>query len=75
MQEAFVTNYGLQCGFCTPGMIMTSLDLLARNPDPTDEEIRENLAGNLCMCTGYMQIVKAVRAAAAAVRGEAPIPG
>jgi len=74
MQEAFVANYGLQCGYCTPGMIMTSLDLLARNPDPTDDEIRENLAGNLCMCTGYMQIVKAVRAAAAAVRGEPAIP-
>jgi aerobic carbon-monoxide dehydrogenase small subunit len=71
LQEAFVANYGLQCGYCTPGMVMTSLDLLARNPDPTDEEIRENLAGNLCMCTGYMQIVKAVRAAAAAMRSEA----
>ena len=75
VQEAFVANYGLQCGYCTPGMIMTSLDLLARNSDPTDDEIRQNLAGNLCMCTGYMQIVKAVRAAAAAVRGEPAAAG
>jgi carbon-monoxide dehydrogenase small subunit len=70
LQEAFVTNYGLQCGYCTPGMIMTSLDLLSHNPDPTEQEIREALSGNLCMCTGYMQIVKSIQAAAAALRAE-----
>ena len=68
LQEAFVQHYGLQCGYCTPGMIMTSLDLLAHNPDPTDQEIREALSGNLCMCTGYMQIVQAIQAAAVALR-------
>jgi aerobic carbon-monoxide dehydrogenase small subunit len=70
LQEAFVQNYGLQCGYCTPGMIMTSMDLLSHNPDPSEQEIREALSGNLCMCTGYMQIVKSIQAAAAALRGE-----
>ena len=71
VQRAFVENHGLQCGFCTPGMILTSLDLLSRHPDPSEEQIRQGLAGNLCMCTGYVQIVNAVRAAAAALREQA----
>jgi len=66
VQEAFWEHHGLQCGYCTPGMIMASADLLKRNPDPSEEEVREALAGNLCRCTGYHNIVKAVRAAAAA---------
>jgi len=66
MQQAFHENHALQCGFCTPGMIMQSIDLLADNPDPDDEAIRHGLEGNLCRCTGYQNIVKAVRAAAAA---------
>jgi carbon-monoxide dehydrogenase small subunit len=66
MQQAFHENHALQCGYCTPGMIMQSIDLLADNPDPTDEEVRHGLEGNLCRCTGYQNIVKAVRAAAAA---------
>ena len=61
MQEAFWENHALQCGYCTPGMIMASADLLARNPDPSEEEIRHALEGNLCRCTGYHNIVKAVR--------------
>ena len=69
MQEAFWTQHGLQCGFCTPGMIMSALDLIARNPDPSDEEIRLGIEGNICRCTGYENIVKAVTVAAAAVRG------
>jgi carbon-monoxide dehydrogenase small subunit len=64
LQEAFWNNHGLQCGFCTPGMIMAAADLLARNPDPSEEEIRHGLEGNLCRCTGYQNIVKAVRDAA-----------
>ncbi|NUR96093.1 MAG: (2Fe-2S)-binding protein [Kribbellaceae bacterium] len=64
MQQAFHENHALQCGFCTPGMIMQSIDLLAGNPDPTDEDIRLGIEGNLCRCTGYQNIVKAVRAAA-----------
>lgn len=64
IQEAFVQNYGLQCGYCTPGMIMASYALLQNNRNPTEEEIRKGLEGNLCMCTGYMQIVEAVKAAA-----------
>jgi carbon-monoxide dehydrogenase small subunit len=69
MQEAFWTQHGLQCGFCTPGMIMSALDLIRRNPDPTEEEIRLGIEGNICRCTGYENIVKAVTVAAAAVRG------
>jgi aerobic carbon-monoxide dehydrogenase small subunit len=65
MQQAFHENHALQCGYCTPGMIMQSIDLLADNPDPTDEEVRQGLEGNLCRCTGYQNIIKAVRAAAA----------
>jgi len=64
MQEAFWEKHGLQCGYCTPGMIMASTDLLNRNPDPSEHEIREALAGNLCRCTGYHNIVKAVQEAA-----------
>ena len=64
VQEAFVKNYALQCGYCTPGMVITSHALLQNNPSPSDEEIRKALAGNLCMCTGYVQIVDAVKAAA-----------
>jgi carbon-monoxide dehydrogenase small subunit len=69
VQKAFHENHGLQCGFCTPGMIMASVDLLKENADPTDEEVREGIEGNLCRCTGYQNIVKAVRAAAADMRG------
>jgi aerobic carbon-monoxide dehydrogenase small subunit len=64
VQEAFVKHYAFQCGYCTPGMVMTSHALLQSNPDPTEEDIRKALAGNLCMCTGYVQIVEAVRDAA-----------
>jgi carbon-monoxide dehydrogenase small subunit len=64
LQEAFWANHGLQCGYCTPGMIMASADLLARNSDPSEGEVREALAGNLCRCTGYHNIVKAVLSAA-----------
>ena len=64
VQEAFVKNYAFQCGYCTPGMVMTSYALLKNNPNPSDEEIRKGLAGNLCMCTGYVQIVDAVKEAA-----------
>ena len=64
VQQAFSACHGLQCGFCTPGMIMASVDLLRRHPDPTDEQITEGLAGNLCRCTGYVNIVAAVKTAA-----------
>jgi len=64
MQEAFWNEHGLQCGFCTPGMIMTSKQLLERNPNPSEQEIRHGLEGNLCRCTGYQHIVNAVKAAA-----------
>jgi len=66
MQEAFHDNHGLQCGYCTPGMIMAACDLLKHNPNPTETEIREGIEGNLCRCTGYQNIVRAVQAAAAA---------
>ena len=69
MQEAFRENHGLQCGFCTPGMVMSALDLVARNPDPSDTEVREWLEGNLCRCTGYHNIVKSILAGASAMRG------
>jgi len=68
MQEAFREHHGLQCGFCTPGMIMSVLDLVQQNPDPSEKEIREWLEGNLCRCTGYQNIVRAVRAGAQAMR-------
>jgi carbon-monoxide dehydrogenase small subunit len=64
LQDAFWEKHGLQCGFCTPGMIMAAADLLQRNPNPSDEEIRHGLEGNLCRCTGYHNIVEAVRVAA-----------
>ena len=64
IQEAFVKHYALQCGYCTPGMVITSHALLQQNPDPSEAEIRKALAGNLCMCTGYVQIVDAVKEAA-----------
>ena len=73
LQTAFWEQHGLQCGFCTPGMIMTAADLLARNPDPSDDEIRHAIEGNICRCTGYQNIVAAIKAAAAANRG-APAP-
>ena len=66
LQQAFWNEHGLQCGFCTPGMIMTAKQLLADNPNPTDQEIRHGLEGNLCRCTGYQHIVNAVRTAAKA---------
>jgi aerobic carbon-monoxide dehydrogenase small subunit len=66
LQEAFWSNHALQCGYCTPGMIMAAADLLQRNPSPTEEEIRHGLEGNLCRCTGYHNIVKAVQEAAGA---------
>jgi len=68
LQNGFWEKHGLQCGFCTPGMIMTAADLLASNPDPSEAEIRHALEGNLCRCTGYQNIVLAVQAAAAAGR-------
>ena len=69
MQRAFHEQHGLQCGFCTPGMVMAAVSLLQENPHPTEEEVRLGLEGNLCRCTGYQNIVKAVRAAAAAGGG------
>jgi aerobic carbon-monoxide dehydrogenase small subunit len=74
LQEAFWNNHGLQCGYCTPGMIMAAADLLARNPDPDEREIREAISGNLCRCTGYHNIVKAVQDAAAASRQQEGVP-
>ena len=68
LQEAFWAEHGLQCGYCTSGMIMAARDLLARIPDPTDDEIRNGISGNLCRCTGYANIVAAVRRTAAAAR-------
>ena len=68
IQEAFVKHYAVQCGYCTPGMVMASHALLARNPNPSEEEIRKALAGNLCMCTGYVQIVDAVKDAAKGIK-------
>jgi aerobic carbon-monoxide dehydrogenase small subunit len=68
LQTAFWEKHGLQCGFCTPGMIMTAADLLGRNADPSDDEIRDALEGNICRCTGYQNIVAAVKAAAVAMR-------
>ena len=65
LQDAFWEKHGLQCGYCTPGMIMAAADLLQRNPNPSDEEIRHGLEGNLCRCTGYHNIVEAVKTAAA----------
>jgi aerobic carbon-monoxide dehydrogenase small subunit len=76
VQRAFHERHALQCGFCTPGMIMAAVDLLRDNPDPTDTEIREGIEGNLCRCTGYQNIVRAIQDAAAALRaaGESAEP-
>jgi aerobic carbon-monoxide dehydrogenase small subunit len=71
MQAAFHEQHGLQCGFCTPGMMLTAIALLEENPDPSDDEIRWALSGNICRCTGYQNIVKAVRQAATTMREEA----
>ncbi len=72
LQQGFWEKHGLQCGFCTPGMIMTAVDLLATNPDPTEAEIRHAIEGNYCRCTGYQNIVAAIQAAAATLRA---VPG
>jgi len=72
IQEGFKEEHGLQCGFCTPGMMMTTKDLLAKNPNPSEQEIREALEGNFCRCTGYHNIVRAIQYAAAKMRGESP---
>jgi carbon-monoxide dehydrogenase small subunit len=73
LQEAFWEKHGLQCGFCTPGIIMCAADFLASNPSPDEEQIRHALEGNLCRCTGYQDIVEAIRTAASAMR-QAPAP-
>jgi carbon-monoxide dehydrogenase small subunit len=74
LQAAFVEHHGLQCGFCTPGMLMTALDLLGRMPDPSDGEIRDALQGNYCRCTGYQSIVESIQAGAAAIRASVSTP-
>jgi carbon-monoxide dehydrogenase small subunit len=74
MQAAFWEKHGLQCGFCTPGMIMAALDLLARNADPSDDQIRHAIEGNFCRCTGYQNIVAAIREAAATLRDGSAAP-
>ena len=71
LQEGFKEEHGLQCGFCTPGMLMSSYVLLQKNKKPTEEEIRWGISGNLCRCTGYQNIVKAVQYAAAKMEGDA----
>jgi aerobic carbon-monoxide dehydrogenase small subunit len=71
VQQAFWDEHGLQCGFCTPGFVIAATSLLQDNPNPSDDDIRKGLEGNLCRCTGYANILRAVRAAAAATRGEA----
>ncbi len=74
LQQAFWDQHGLQCGFCTPGMIMQASWLLGENPDPSEPEIREGIAGNLCRCTGYVNIVKAIQQAATELRADAAEP-
>ena len=74
LQQAFWDKHGLQCGFCTPGMIMAAADLMVHNPEPTDTEIRHAIAGNICRCTGYHNIVAAVREAASVMREGAAAP-
>lgn len=74
VQEGFWERHGLQCGFCTPGMIMAAVGLLEDNPNPTEAEIRHGIEGNLCRCTGYHNIVRAIEYAAAKMRGETPAP-
>lgn len=68
IQQAFQDNHGLQCGFCTPGFLLTTIDFLERNPNPSEQEIREAITGNLCRCTGYVNIVKSIQAAADQLR-------
>lgn len=70
IQEGFKENHGLHCGFCTPGMMLRAIELLEKNPDPTEEEIRWGISGNLCRCTGYNNIVKAIKYAGAKLRGD-----
>jgi len=74
IQAAFKEEHGLQCGFCTPGMMLTSVALLKEKPDPSDDDIRWALSGNICRCTGYMNIVKAVKSAGAQMRASATVP-
>jgi carbon-monoxide dehydrogenase small subunit len=74
IQAAFKQEHGLQCGFCTPGMMLTSVALLKDNPDPTEDDIRWALSGNICRCTGYMNIVKAVKSAAVQMKAAAEVP-
>ncbi len=71
IQQAYAEKHGLQCGFCTPGFLMSTLELLRHSPDPSDEEIRESLGGQICRCTGYQSILESVRLAGAKLRGEA----
>ncbi|HYG90007.1 MAG TPA: (2Fe-2S)-binding protein [Azospirillum sp.] len=73
MQAAFREHHGLQCGFCTPGMVMSAIDLVKSNPNPSESEVREGLEGNICRCTGYHNIVKAVLAGAEAMRAGTPV--
>lgn len=73
IQEGFWQEHGLQCGYCTPGMMMTAISLLEENPDPSEQEIREAISGNLCRCTGYVNIVKSIQYAATKMRGEEPV--
>jgi carbon-monoxide dehydrogenase small subunit len=72
LQQAFMEEHGLQCGFCTPGFLMSAYELLQQHPQPTDDEIKEALGGNLCRCTGYQAIIKSVRLAATKLRAAAP---
>jgi carbon-monoxide dehydrogenase small subunit len=74
IQQAFWDQHGLQCGFCTPGFLMTVLEFLQQNPKPSEQEIREALAGNLCRCTGYVNIIRSVQHAAKSMRAEAAEP-
>ncbi len=72
VQEAFVEAHGLQCGFCTPGMMMTATALLSKNPNPTEAEVRDAIRGNLCRCTGYVNIVKAIQLAGKKMQAAGP---
>jgi carbon-monoxide dehydrogenase small subunit len=74
VQEGFFQEHGLQCGFCTPGMMMTAVAFLERNPNPTDDEIRQAISGNLCRCTGYVNIVKSIQYAAGKMREQQAAP-
>ena len=74
IQEGFYQQHGLQCGYCTPGMMMTAVSLLSRNPNPTEQEIREGISGNLCRCTGYVNIIKAIQYAGEKMRAAEQVP-